>query len=336
MLKYVIMLFGQFQLAKSIFNHIGPHGSELDMTMKEQVKFHGYPFLEYQVVTTDGYKIGLHRIPGPKGETVMNGIKNSQSQKREVVLIGHGMLESSQTMVISGPGEESAAGQQGKAMPYQLVDTGRYDVWMLNQRGNYYSRDHLWLDPDSEPEFWDFSFSEMAEFDMPAVIDFIQSESRSDDKITYIGYSQGATIGFWGMNTNPEYYESKVKLFVAIAPAVMFEYTRETKILEFADEDTAQYLIIGEDFLEFGGKNKNKPDPFIKYIKKEFPTACSFDPEICDENRFYTSKESVDQSPSINIDRMDKDRVDLFMNTKGGTSSKNLIHMGQIMKFNRF
>lgn len=138
------------------------------------------------------------------------------------------------------------------------------------------------------------------------------------------------------MNTDPKYYESKVKLFVAIAPAVLFEYTKETKILEFADEDTAQMLIMENEFLEFGGKNKDKPDPFVKYIKTEFPSACSWNPEMCDENRFYTTKESVDSSPSINIKRMDKDRVKLFLNTKGGTSSKNLIHMGQIMRFNRF
>ena len=61
--------------------------------MKEQVRLHGYPFLDYQVTTVDGYKIGLHRIPGPKGEPVMSGFKNSA--QREVVLIGHGMLESS-------------------------------------------------------------------------------------------------------------------------------------------------------------------------------------------------------------------------------------------------
>ena len=107
------------------------------------------------------------------------------------------------------------------------------------------------------------------------------------------------------MNIDPQYYESKVKLFVAIAPPVLFEYTKETKILEFADEDTAQFLIMGENFVEFGGKNKDKPDPFVKYIKREFPTACIFNPEICDENRFYTTKESIDQSPSVNVKRMD-------------------------------
>jgi hypothetical protein len=62
---------------------------------------------------------------------------------------------------------------------------------------------------------------------------------------------------------------------------------------------------MGENFLEFGGKNKEKPDPFIQYIKREFPSACAWDPEICDENRFYTTKDSIDQSPSIDVKRMD-------------------------------
>jgi hypothetical protein len=123
------------------------------------------------------------------------------------------------------------------------------------------------------------------------------------------------------MNTNPKYYESKIKLFVAISSTAMFEHTKETKILKFADEETAQYLIMANDFLEFGGRNKNKPDPFTKYIKEEFPSACAFDPELCDENRFYTSKEKIDQSPSIDVDRMEQDRFELFLNTKGGTSS---------------
>ena len=94
---------------------------------------------------------------------------------------------------------------------------------------------------------------------------------------------------------------------------------------------------MNNDFLEFGGKNRDKPDPFIKYINSNFYSAvCLADPYVCDPKRYYTTKESIDQSESIDVDRMDPSKLDLYINMKGGTSSKNLIHMGQMMKYNRF
>ena len=38
-----------------------------DMNMMQMVKNMGYPILEYEVVTQDGYRLTLHRIPGGKG-----------------------------------------------------------------------------------------------------------------------------------------------------------------------------------------------------------------------------------------------------------------------------
>ena len=54
-----------------------------------------------------------------------------------------------------------------------MVDTGKYDVWMMNARGNYFSRDHLWLNPDTQEEFWDFSVEELAEKDLKACVEFV-------------------------------------------------------------------------------------------------------------------------------------------------------------------
>lgn len=54
-----------------------------------------------------------------------------------------------------------------------MADTGKYDVWLANARGSYFSRKHLWLDPSSDVEYWNFSFEEFAKYDLPAVIEFI-------------------------------------------------------------------------------------------------------------------------------------------------------------------
>ena len=89
------------------------------------------------------------------------------------------------SFLLAGPGmRDFKTGKMvGKAIPYQLADSGHYDVWMLNSRGNYLSRDHIWLDPDTEESFWDFSFEEISSFDLPAAIDFIQQTKGSNKKI---------------------------------------------------------------------------------------------------------------------------------------------------------
>merc|ERR1712241_832128 len=52
-----------------------------------------------------------------------------------------------------------------RSLGFIAADRG-YDVWLGNYRGNSYSRAHIHLDP-SEFEFWDFSFDQMADHDLP-------------------------------------------------------------------------------------------------------------------------------------------------------------------------
>ena len=79
--------------------------------------------------------------------------------------------------------------QQEGSIPYQLADTGLWDVWMISNRGSALSRKHLWLDPDSEIEYWNFSFEEFGKYDLKTAVEFIQKERQNDDKITLMGYS---------------------------------------------------------------------------------------------------------------------------------------------------
>lgn len=66
---------------------------------------------------------------------------------------------------------------------------------MGNNRGCAYSLGHKTLDPnnkDDEPIYWNFSFEEMGIYDLPAEIDFIL-EKTGQEKLSYIGHSQGTT-----------------------------------------------------------------------------------------------------------------------------------------------
>ena len=62
------------------------------------------------------------------------------------------------------------------------------------------SQSHVRLEPSS-PEFWNWSFEEMAEFDLPAVLDYIKHQTRK--KIHYVGHSQGGMIGIVALQ-NPK------------------------------------------------------------------------------------------------------------------------------------
>ena len=69
-----------------------------------------------------------------------------------------------------------------------LVEAG-FDVYLANSRGNRYSREHVILKPN-EPEFWKWSWQEMAKYDLPATIDIVL-ETSNKKNLYYIGHSQG-------------------------------------------------------------------------------------------------------------------------------------------------
>lgn len=119
---------------------------------------HGYPAEAHTIKTDDGYLLTMHRIPcGRAGCEIQGGRGRGQP-----VFLQHGLLSSSADWLLSGP---------EKALAFILADAG-YDVWLGNARGNTYSRKHVQLRND-EPAFWDFSWHEMAEYDVPAEIDFV-------------------------------------------------------------------------------------------------------------------------------------------------------------------
>lgn len=68
-----------------------------------------------------------------------------------------------------------------------------------------------------------FSFQEMAEYDIPAMLEHALNVS-GQTQLFYIGHSQGTLVGFTGFSANPE-LAKKVKLFIALAPIFYLTHT---------------------------------------------------------------------------------------------------------------
>lgn len=73
------------------------------------------------------------------------------------------------------------------APAFQLVRAG-YDVWLGNQRGTKYSLGHTTLNEKRDKAYWQYSFTEMGEYDAPAQVDYVRN-TTGIDKVTYIGHS---------------------------------------------------------------------------------------------------------------------------------------------------
>ena len=87
-----------------------------------------------------------------------------------------------------------------------------FDVWLANSRETSYSR------PRGGTFDWNYTWEDLALIDLPQMVDFVLDKT-GNDKINYIGHSQGAGIMYALLSEKIEYNE-KVNLFVSLAPAV--------------------------------------------------------------------------------------------------------------------
>ncbi|KPJ03002.1 Lipase 1 [Papilio xuthus] len=167
---------------------------------------HGYEAEQHLVTTEDGYILTMFRIS--KGKNCKEPIR------KPPVLLMHGLLMSSDSFMDSGP---------DAGLAYLISDLC-YDLWAPNIRGNYYSKQHIKLNPSKDREFWDFSNFEFGYYDIPASLNYILSYTKSD-KINYIGYSQGGST-FFIMNSERPEYNDKIGVGILLEPGSKHTYTR--------------------------------------------------------------------------------------------------------------
>ncbi len=139
-----------------------------------------------------------------------------------------------------------------------------YDVWMINIRGNQYSKRHQWLDNcPTCTKFWSFGFDESARQDYSATIDFILSKV-AQSSLYFVGYSMGTTQYLILLSELPE-YNRKVKAGFLLGPTA-FGGNATNPLIRLADQAEliqSVFQLIGMDefmpnFLEIKSKLAHK------------------------------------------------------------------------------
>lgn len=163
----------------------------------KRIQRDGYPVEDHKVQTADGYVLTMHRIP------VLQ--KKLANENRSIVFLMTGIYASSDAFVFSG---------KDGSLPYLLSDFG-YDVWMGNNRGNVYCRNHAFMTP-KERKFWNFSWHEMGVYDLSSMVDYVLKHT-GQKSMHFVGVSQGATIFLVLTSLHPE-YNNKFKTAQLLAP----------------------------------------------------------------------------------------------------------------------
>ncbi|CAB3398422.1 unnamed protein product [Caenorhabditis bovis] len=285
-------------------NYVSAHSDpELHMDTPQIITRWGYPALIYTVTTEDGYILELHRIPaGKTNVTWPNG-------KKPVMFMQHGLLCASSDWVSNLP-DESAA--------FLFADAG-FDVWLGNMRGNTYSKKHKNLKPSHE-SFWKFSWDEMAQYDLEAMIGHVL-EVTGQDSVYYMGHSQGTLTMFSHLSKDDGSFAKKIKKFFALAPVGAVKHIKG--FLSFF----AHYFRPEFDgWFDIFGSGEFLPNNWaMKLAAKDICGGLKIESELCDNVLFLIAGPESDQWNST--------RVPVYAShDPAGTSTQNIVHWMQMVR----
>ncbi|KAG2710596.1 hypothetical protein I3760_04G034500 [Carya illinoinensis] len=254
---------------------------------------HGYKCQEFKVTTKDGYILSLQRIP--EGRVVQK-----DGNKRQPVLLQHGLFMDGMSWFLNSPEQN---------LPMILADNG-FDVWISNTRGTRFSRKHTSLN-SSTTDFWNWTWDELASFDMPAVIDFVCGQTGQ--KINYVGHSQGTLIALVSFSEGKLVKQMKS---VALLSPVAYMSNMKTALGRVAAK-----TFVGEMGTMYGDAEFN---PKMVEVGDFIKSLCTYSGVDCyDILSDFTGKNCCLNSSSF----------DLFLSNEGqSTSTKNMIHFAQTFR----
>ncbi|KAK1358938.1 hypothetical protein POM88_043412 [Heracleum sosnowskyi] len=153
-------------------------GNKTDGLCSQVIQPLGYICSEHIVQTEDKYLLGLQRVSSSKANI-------SEGRRGPPVLLLHGLFVGGEAWFLNGI---------DNSLGFLLADKG-YDVWVGNVRGVQWSHGHVSLSK-SNKEFWAWSWTELAKFDLPAMINYVNNITNS--KVFVTGHSQGTLMSIVG------------------------------------------------------------------------------------------------------------------------------------------
>jgi pimeloyl-ACP methyl ester carboxylesterase len=265
-------------------------------TFQQLCTENGFQAEQHTVTTADGYILTMFRIPGLLNEP--------PATPKQPLLMHHGLLDCSDTWVVNDP----------DLAPAFIMAKAGYDVWLGNSRGNKYAMAHTTLSP-SDKAFWQFSWMQFSEYDIPADIDYILA-TTGFPKLTYMGHSQGTLIMFALLSEQPEWAD-KLTTFVAVGPVGTVRNLTAQIIIETANSPLLEALNDAGiyDFLP----NPDTPTLFYLFCKTmawicEGVTQWLADMEV----------KGVDNTARFPV---------ILAHEPGGTSVMNMMHWQQMVQY---
>lgn len=276
------------------------------------IESRGYFGESHRVLTDDGYILTVFRF------------RNycAMKQRPRPIVLHHGLLDTSRSWLVATPGghamEANTANDSniGSTLGFELGKRC-FDVWLPNSRGNRYSQEHIKYTNKSY-EFWEFTYDEMIQYDLPVVIDYVL-EMTGHKKLDYIGHSQGTLIMFGLLSTRPE-YQAKVNKFLALAPVARCNHIHTS------------FRHLSKVYFLFSWLNKVKGPFLLSTSTKRYITRFICNSPVrtlCSNLLFAISGFSPD---NLNVSRMGVYSHEY----PGGTSMKNMVHWLQGVRSGEF
>ena len=230
---------------------------------------------------------------------------NQYNRNGKSIILQHGLLDGGFTFLVL----------EQNSLAKKLCEEG-YTVYLPYIRGTQFSRSHLDYDSSLNSEYWDFSFDQMAKYDLPAIINYVKKRDGVE-KVIFLGHSQGNFIFFLAYMNDPEFLEKNIEKFVSLgtipnvnnAPHLLIKLFEKSHILD---------LIPVKNFLTF----PTEIGPIlVKLCTSKAQALCNKILLFCFAGFKDTGR--------IDYERLDKN---IFLYEPGGTSLRNMKHWIQVYK----